>query len=148
MSDTSTIWDGLRVFGDWVLAGSILQTGSDLETAILISLFSDRMANEDDAIPDGSGDPRGWIGDLNQDVLIGSRLWLLGRSKLTPAVAPAVKTMAAEALQWLIDDNVVARFDIITQVVMPNRLNMQVIAYKQNGTKIAMDFTHAWTGVS
>ncbi|MDE2106943.1 MAG: phage GP46 family protein [Patescibacteria group bacterium] len=119
-----------------------------MTTAVLVSLFTDRLANPDDTIPDGTNDPRGWVGDLGQTVPIGSRLWLLGRSKLTPAVAAIAKSMAAEALQWMIDDSVVASFDIITEVVLPNRLNMQIIAYKQDGTKIAMDFTNAWAGVN
>ena len=148
MSDTSTLWNPALISGDWSLVGTNLATGNALETAVLISLFTDRLANPDDAIPDGTNDPRGWVGDLGQTVPIGSRLWLLSRSKLTPALAPIVKTMAADALQWLIDDSVVAKFDIITKVVLPNRLNMQIIAYKQDGTKIAMDFTHAWSGVS
>lgn len=126
--------------------GGFLQTGNDLETAVLISLFSDRVANPDDKIPDG--DPRGWIGDQGNSVPIGSRLWLLNRSKLTPALAPVARSMAAEALQWMIDDSVVANVDINTQIVLPNRLNMQVILYKQDGAKIAMDFTNAWAGMN
>ena len=148
MSDISTIWNTALISGDWSLVGTNLQTGNDLETAVLISLFSDRLANADDVIPDGTNDPRGWVGDLGQTVMIGSRLWLLSRSKLTSALAPIVKAMAVEALQWMIDDSVVAKFDIITEVVLPNRLNMQIIAYKQDGTKIAMDFTHAWAGIN
>ena len=148
MSDTSTVWNSALQYGDWVLVGANLQTGNDVETAVLISLFTDRLANPDDTIPDGTNDPRGWVGDLGQNVLIGSRLWLLGRSKLTPKVAATAQSMAAEALQWMIDDSVVARFDIITEIVLPNQLDMQVVAYKQDGTKIAMDFTNAWFGVS
>jgi phage gp46-like protein len=95
-------------------------------------------------IPDGSNDPRGWVGDLGATVPIGSRLWLLSRAKLVPAVAAQAKSLAAQALQWMVDDSVVARFDINTEIVQPNRLNMQVVAYKQDGTRVAMDFTHAW----
>jgi phage gp46-like protein len=134
--------------GDWTVVGGNLQSGSDLETSVLISLFTDRIANADDVIPDGTTDPRGWIGDLGQSVLIGSRLWLLGRSKLKPSIAPVAKSMAVDALQWLIDDGVVAKIDVITEVVMPNRLNMQIIFYKQDGTKVAMNFTNAWAGIN
>jgi phage gp46-like protein len=148
MSDTSTVWNPNLQYGDWVLVGTNLQTGNDVETAVLISLFTDRLASPDDQIPDGTNDPRGWVGDLGQSVLIGSRLWLLSRSKLTPQVAATVQSMAAEALQWMIDDSVVASFDISTEIVLPKQLSLRVIAYKQDGTKIAMDFTNAWFGVS
>jgi phage gp46-like protein len=144
MSDTSTTWNGPLNYGDWKLVGTNLQTGNELVTAVLISLFTDRVANDDDVIPDGSNDPRGWVGDLGQTVPIGSRLWLLSRSKLTQSAATTAKSMAAEALKWMLDDGVVARLDIKTEIVQPNRLNMQVIAFKQDGTRIAMDFTHAW----
>jgi phage gp46-like protein len=144
MSDTSTAWVPTLNYGDWKLSGAALQTGNELVTAVLISLFTDRLANDDDVIPDGSNDPRGWVGDLGATVPIGSRLWLLSRAKLVPAVAAQAKSLAAQALQWMVDDSVVARFDINTEIVQPNRLNMQVVAYKQDGTRVAMDFTHAW----
>src|SRR5471030_236808 len=148
MSGTETSWNVGAGYGDWVLVGTNLQTGNGVITAVLISLFSDRLANSDDVIPDGTNDPRGWVGDLGNEVLVGSRLWLLSRSKLTQQVAATAQSMATEALQWMLDDGVVAKFDITTQVVQPNQLSMQVIAYKQDGTKIAMGFTNAWLGVN
>ncbi len=149
MSDIKTIWSSAGTSGDWTLTsnGADLDSGNDIVTAVIISLFTDGLANTDDKITDGTNDPRGWVGDLGQDVSIGSRLWLLDRSKLTPALGPKVKDMAAAALQWLIDDGVVARFDIVTSVVMPNQLRMKVTAYKQDGNNIALDFTHAWAGI-
>ena len=59
----------------------------DLQTAILISLFTDAQASPDDMIQDGSGDPRGWWGDLGSSKPIGSKLWLLGRAKQTTRCA-------------------------------------------------------------
>ena len=56
MSDISTIWQMTR--GDWARAGTALASGNDLVSAVTISLFSDRAAEPDDAIPDGSTDPR------------------------------------------------------------------------------------------
>ena len=149
MSDINTIWSSAGTSGDWTLTsnGADLDSGNDIVTAVIISLFTDGLANTDDKVTDGTNDPRGWVGDLGQDISIGSRLWLLDRSKLTPALGPQVRDMAAAALQWLIDDGVVAKFDIITSVVMPNQLRMKVTAYKQDGTNLALDFTHAWAGI-
>lgn len=149
MADISTVWSSTGTSGDWVLTsnGADLQGGDDVVTGVLISLFTDRLANIDDTIPDGTTDPRGWIGDLGQEYLIGSRLWLLSRAKLTLATGPLAAGYAKEALQWMLDDGVVAKFDITTQVLLPKQLNMQVIAYKQDGTKIPMNFTNAWAGV-
>lgn len=147
MSDTTIIWDVLNARGDWVLVGSQLQTGSDLQTAVLISLFTDRQATTDDVIPDGSGDPRGWVGDLGSDFPIGSRLWLLDRSKQTNDVLSKARDYCTEALQWLIDDGVVAKFTVLTEWTKPAMLGIQIVAYKQDGTTVPMNFSSAWNGV-
>ena len=148
MSDISIQWDVLNSRGDWVLPGSVLQTGNDLQSAVLISLFSDRLATSDDVIPDGSGDPRGWVGDMGSDYPIGSRLWLLDRSKATNDVLTAASDYCYEALQWLIEDGVVAQFDIVTEWTKPAMLGIQIIAHKQNGTTVAMNFSSAWNGTN
>lgn len=144
MSDIATIWNNTTGRGDYVLAGADLQSGNDLETEILISLFSDRTARPDDVIPDGSNDRRGWWADEN----LGSRLWLLERSKLTNAVGQKAVEYAAEGLQWLIDDGVVAGFDITFQIVLPDRLYLTIQAFKIfNGVK-APNYAWVWTGLA
>lgn len=127
--------------GDWVLDGPSLASGHDLETAILISLFSDRLALPSDETPDG--DRRGWWGDSPQ-YPIGSRLWLLDRVKGPRDVPQRAHDYAAEALQWLIDDGVVARFDIAAQWVTPSRLDLIVTANQREGTRVAMRFAQVW----
>lgn len=142
MADIRTVWNVSR--GDLNVAGPDLESGRDLETAVIISLFTDRIANHDDVLPSGD-DPRGWVGDLDQPVKIGSRLWLLERAKLSLQTGAIAKSMAAEALQWLIDDGVVARFEINTEVLLPNRLNMQIIAYRHDGSRQALNFSNTWS---
>lgn len=148
MSDTSSVWVPALGRGDWVLLGSTLQTGNDLQTAMLISLFTDRIANEDDVIPDGSGDPRGWWGDAGEEYPIGSRLWLLGRAKHTDATAALARDYINEALAWFIADGVVVRFDIDVQWMASNQLGAAVTAYKQDGSTVAVNFASVWTGIN
>src|SRR5260370_260114 len=107
MSDTTIIWNPALGYGDWDMDGAQLVAGDDLLTAVYISLFTDRVASPDDVIPDGTQDPRGWWGDAGQDVLIGSRLWLLNRAKQTTETLNLAKDYITEALKWLIDDGVV-----------------------------------------
>lgn len=142
MGDIRTVWNVSR--GDWDVSGPDLESGRDLETAVIISLFTDRLANGDDVLPSGD-DPRGWVGDLGQPVKIGSRLWLLERAKLSLQTGAIAKSMAAEALQWMIDDGVVAKFEIITEVLLPSRLNMQIIAFRHDGSKQALNFSNTWS---
>ena len=142
MSDTSTIWrDFTR--GDWVMNGAQLQSGGDLTTAVLISLFTDRQARSDDVIPDGTTDQRGWWAD--SDVLIGSRLWLLNRAKQTTETLNRAVDYISEALQWLIDDGAVQRFNISVQWMAPGQLGARLIAHRSDGTSVAMNYGWAWS---
>lgn len=143
MADITTVWNVQRIRGDWVLSGPSLLSGDDLTTAVLISLFTDRLALPSDETPDG--DRRGWWGD-NTDprYLIGSRLWLLDRVKGPLQVPRRAKDYAAEALQWMIDDGVVASFDITAKWVTPDRLYMQIIANRSDGSTVAMQFANLW----
>ncbi|MBD2781639.1 phage GP46 family protein [Xenorhabdus szentirmaii] len=130
MSDITSWWNVKNIHADWLAGRGDLLTGNDLQTAMIISLFTDRQARADDAI-DGA-DRRGWWGDSGMDYPIGSRLWLLQRQKLTLAVALAAEDYAHEALQWMQDDGVATDIDVRTQIVWPNRLNM-VIRYQRPG---------------
>lgn len=147
MADITISWDAAYNRGDWTMAGPVLTTGSDLQTAILISIFSDRMAQPDDVIPDGTNDPRGWWAD--DEVPIGSRMWLLKRAKQTTQTLQRAYDYLAEALQWLIDDGVVGRFDINVQWVRAGMLGASITAYKPNGTQLTTgQYTWAWAGIN
>ncbi|HEY2010523.1 MAG TPA: phage GP46 family protein [Rhizomicrobium sp.] len=147
MSDISTIWEVSNCVAGWQINGAQLQTGNDLETAVLISLFTDRQAQPDDVIPDGTGDPRGWWGDVPGEPQIGSRLWLLSRSKLTTQVALKAKDFCTEALQWLIDDGVASAIAVVTEIVHPSRLYVQVTITKNNVSQ-TLRFGWAWDQIS
>lgn len=146
MSDISTFWNSEAGFSDWGMGGVQLQSGNDLYTAVLISLFTDRVANPGDAIPDGSNDPRGWWAD-DQKHPIGSRLWLLDRAKQTQQTLASAQDYVAEALQWMIDDGVVAKFGIYCEWTKASMLGINIVAYKKDGTTEALNFTWAWQGI-
>lgn len=140
MSDTAITWIPTQGIGDWSLSGGQLLTGDDIETALYISLFSDRVANPDDVIPDGSGDPRGWWGDTNKDRPIGSRLWLLSRAKQTTQTLNLAKDYITEALQWLIDDGLVDHFDITVEWTAASMLGMWIVSYAADGGTTSTQF--------
>lgn len=149
MPDITTVWNTSQSAGDWQMSGPSLLSGNDLPTAILISLLTDRLAETDDPITDGTNDPRGWWGDLGADYPIGSRLWLLERAKQTNDTLQLAQNYATEALQWLIDDGVVASFDILTEWTRPRMLGMRITAYRQDGSVIvATQYNFAWNGLN
>src|SRR5260363_407074 len=137
MNDIPIRWSAESGAGGWAADSAEV---SDLQLAVMISLFTGRQARPDDVIPDGSTDARGWWGKPN----IGSRLWLLARAKATEATRQQARDYMTEALQWLIDDGAVALFEIDTGYSRSGRLDAQIIAYRQDGTTHAMRFEWAW----
>lgn len=100
---------------DWQTSPPQLAADDGLETAVIISLFTDRRAADDDTLPDGSGDRRGWWADTYPDIpgdRIGSRLWLLSREKDLRAVVHRAREYAEEALGWMVDDGIAARVEV------------------------------------
>lgn len=151
MTDIATVWDVSTSTGDWVLQaaapgvhGGSLQSGDDLTTAVIISLFTDRMAESSDQIPDGTTNRRGWWGDLGQDVPIGSRLWLLTRSKLLPSIPKTAKGYVEEALKWMLNDKVASRIDVTTAIASRSMLTIQIQIYQSDDTSRALTFNWAW----
>jgi len=120
-NDIKIFWDEDYLEGNFAFDEDIQDLESDrgLETAVIISLFTDRRANEDDVLPDSNNlDRRGWWGDLTSDFendQIGSRLWLLEREKTVPNVVIRAKQYAEEALRWLIDDGVAMKVEVETE---------------------------------
>ncbi|MGY2732397.1 phage GP46 family protein [Sphingomonas sp. UYP23] len=174
MADIATIWSPSLGIGDWYLQlaedGTItddnglplidgaglslhdglfsgvndLEAGDDLFTAVLISLFTDAQADIDDVISDGSNDPRGWWGDLGEDVRIGSKIWLLSRSKQTEEVRVKAETYLAAALQWLVDDQVAASISVTATWERPSFLGAVINITRNSGTVQAVRADWAW----
>ncbi len=147
MTDITTTWIVDRGFGDWSISGGALASGDDLATAALISLFTDRRADDDDILPDASDDRRGWWGDLDQDVPIGSRLWLLDRSRLSEDVANTAKGYVAEALKWMLDDQVAASITIVTAIASRSQLDILVTITRHDGSVVPLKYSWAWSQV-
>jgi phage gp46-like protein len=148
MPDISTVWDPVNGQGDYVLVGPDLQAGSDVETAVLISWFTDAEAAEDDVIPDGSGDRRGWWGDLGELYPIGSKLWLLERSKLDASVVALARTYASAAVQWMINDGVCSQIDVVTEQIRPNALGLMGTFHRPGQDPLVLKYQVPWSGVS
>ena len=130
--------------------GQVIKLGMDsaqpLVRAVIVSLFTWRRANPDDDLP---ADLRmGWWGDSFPTIpndRIGSRLWLLSRSTLTPETVAKAKEYAQEALQGLIDDGVAARVDVQTERQGLSTLAIGCRIYKSDGTvPLDVRFTDVW----
>lgn len=128
-------------------AGAPLQNEHDLKTAVLISLFTDRRANEDDALPDFRGSKGGWWADALNNQKIGSRLWLLHREKQLNQVVLRAKEYAEEALQWLLDDGVVEQIIVTAEITRSGVLGLHIAISKTKRQTADFKFEFAWRGV-
>ncbi|MBT0362579.1 phage GP46 family protein [Morganella morganii] len=142
MSDISSWWNADTLRADWKPGNGDLLAGDDLQSAIMISLFTDRLAHSDDYYDDEYR--RGWWADTGTDGFIGSRLWLLRRQKLTTQVAKKAEDYAREALAWLITDGVVSDIQIRTQIVWPQRLNMVIRYHRPDSGAEDLRFYWVW----
>lgn len=107
VQDLSVVVDGV--------VGSPLADDDPLIRAVIVSLFTWRRANPDDAV---DGSRQGWWGDATASIngdRIGSRLWLLSREKLLPETFNRAREYAREALQWLVDDQVAAAVEVASE---------------------------------
>lgn len=133
MADIRTIWDSAALTGDWLLAGGSLAADHDLETAVIISLFTDALAGPDDRLPDGSGDRRGWWADTGEGLEgpLGSRLWLLAREKQSEETRLRAEGYAREALRWLVTDGVAERVEVTAEWLALGRLGLAVTVHRR-----------------
>ena len=134
------VWDGQ--IGDWIVerdgpnAGA-LRSGQALATSVLICLATDARV-EPEEVPDGQGN-RGWPGDavdvVGEERPIGSRLWTLRRRSLAdPELPRDAEDYAREALECLVDQGAVARFDVVaTAVPAEARLDLHVQGFSRSG---------------
>jgi phage gp46-like protein len=150
--DVWILWDNLNAQGDWTLAACDLQTGQDLETACLVSLFTDKLATPDFVPTDGSSDRRGWWADPYNDQPLGSNLWQLERAKKTRDTLGLAQRYAAEALQWLVDDGVAKEIVVNTAwlgaAIGSTLLGIGIAIVKPDGSVTRFTFGWAWQSLA
>lgn len=142
--DPDIVWDG--VTGDLALTPidepvnpGGLRARQALATAILICLMTDVRA-EPSELRDGDVN-RGWPGDSFErdadEPALGSKLWLLRRRVVNAETALLAEDYAREALQSLIGQGAVARFDVVaTALPERSRLDLAITGYGRTGAVV------------
>lgn len=137
MTDVILAWDNGLGHGDLCIAGADLAADDGLQTAVLVSLFTERRVEADELQP-GDTDRRGWWGDrLNDDGdEIGSKLWLLDRRKLESGLPAEVEAAAYEALQWMLADGAVRGVDVSAERTGREAMGLRVVVTRlDNSTR-------------
>ncbi|MCO6410105.1 phage GP46 family protein [Hoeflea alexandrii] len=142
--DPDLVWNGqfgdlaTTAIDDPVNPGGLRATQA-LATAILICLMTDARA---DVTELRSGDiNRGWPGDsFDRDAdepPLGSRLWLLRRRALTAEVEILAEDYTRAALQPLIAQGAVARFDVRAAADRArSTLVLTIVGYGRDGSQV------------
>lgn len=125
-----------------------LATDEGLQTAVILSLFTDRRAEDEDALPDGGTDRRGWWADAYSETPHGSRLWLLHREKELDEVLRRAQAYAEEALAWLLEDEVAESVVVEAEHLRRDTLGLRVEIRRGDGTALARQFDYVWRNVA
>lgn len=131
---------------DMVIENGDLKPDNGLETAALITLFSDKRVTLEE-LPEGESDARGWWADLvadPEDDEIGSKLWLLDRRKTLNVTASEMESILADAFNWLIEDGLTSELVIDSEIVDSEEIKGTINISRPSGENIPLKF--AWDG--
>ena len=163
--DIGITWDNATGRGDWSVALGDLALAPDLLSAIMVSLFTDRVAPVQPTAADaaagigvfGTGaagsalvDRRGWWGDAYVGRPIGSRLWQLRRAVKAgqTALLREAESICSEALQWLLDDGVVATAVPACSWLSATAILIAItVTEPASNTPQTFRFQYAWAGL-
>lgn len=103
MIDVALIWVNGK--GDITVDGEDFVIDESLTNSVIVSLFTDCAVEDDELEKDQIN--RGWWGDSYSDSPWGSKLWTLARSKSLQSVADDAEDFAYEALDWMLNENLI-----------------------------------------
>lgn len=124
-----------------------LATDGAIETAVLLSLFTDREATAEEIASAGLDQQRGWWADAETvrpdgAVIYGSKLWLLTREKTTLATLRRAEGYALDALLWLRDRGIAGKITVTASRPRLGWLALEVVITRPN--KLLPPFKRIW----
>ncbi len=146
--DIRTVFIDMDRCADMAIVDFALAGDGGIDTAVILSLFTDARANDSDVLPLGQTDRRGWWGDafpVSAGDRIGSRLWLLHASKQLQQSLNEAKQYAEEALAWLVSDGVAKDVSVATFIARDEVMGMNVRITRPDGRAIPLRFELSWS---
>lgn len=140
----------ILVPADICIQGGGFLSDPGLETAIFLSMFLDRRADEGDEELIGGGEfvfgetnLRGWWGNellAAEGDEYGSRLWLFRRSTLTSNTLEAMQRAVEECLQWLLDSSIARAVDVELSIAVKDRVDIGIVISRNANTPVKFSF--------
>jgi len=155
--DTEIIYNGqFAPHMDWSVAGPEdtdnfggLSGVQGLRTGVLLQLFTNRRAPDDHPLRSGFDDPMGWWGNSvgvrvdNYEEELGSLLWMLARAPFDDQTPLLAETMTREALQPILNQGAVARFDVnVVETSERHTLCIDISAFSVSGEQVYSEKFH------
>lgn len=116
-----------------------------LETAVIISLFTDSRVTDDDKkeISESITNRGGWWGNELTNDNIGCKAWLLTRSKLTNETMNKFQEYFTASLQWMVTDLIITSA-VVTVYREGDGMNLLVQLKKPNNKDIDYRYFYNW----
>lgn len=148
MNDVGFFWqDPDQPCPDLVIENGDLKADQGLETAMMISLFSDKRVRFEQ-LPRGEDNQRGWWADTVSEPIddeIGSTLWrIITIGKVTNAAVVEVENAIRDGLQWLLDDGIAQEVLVSAERTEDTRIDAEISIRRPNGENIPFKFL--WDG--
>ncbi len=131
---------------DLVIENGDLKADNGLETACLISMFSDARVTEEQ-LPSGETDPRGYWADEIAEVIgdvFGSNLWLFDRGKIVEGAVGQIQDAVKSSLGWMLDEGIAESIEVTASIVELTKVVTVVKIRKPQGDDIPFKFI--WDG--
>ncbi|MDR1519738.1 MAG: phage GP46 family protein [Planctomycetota bacterium] len=142
--DIAIVWDVNHGEFSLTADGGDLLTDPGLETAVIVSLFSDARAGEHDELPATETERRGWWGGDFEETPFGSKLWLLSREKQMRSVVARAEEYATAALAWMKKDRVALAVKATGTIPRPGWLHLQVEITRPDGRNLNLKYDYNW----
>jgi phage gp46-like protein len=145
---------------DWnLLNDGTLDDRYALATAVCIALGTNALADRDDILPDpDSTDRQGWWGNIDAQEIwggwdIGSKLWLLRRSKIEDVNAQRGSTLTrvinyiSLAIQPFVDARICTNFLVEATRNDPQQIDALIRMFRGPLPEIELRYSILWEGI-
>ncbi len=141
------------------ISTGLIDETHELETAALVALGTDKLADINEVLPDpDSEDRRGWWGDMDAEELwdgwpVGTRSWLLTRAKISDALSAEGATLerarfyTEEALRPFIEHGIASHVTVTAARTEIDRIEVLATLHRGPLADIQLRFQPLWAHI-